>query len=543
MRSLPPTFRAALPLSGVLFLLATNACVIINADGDDGSESCVELDEVCPNLVCEAGHVVVDGCEICECAPATCEPGPAPDCVNAVFIEADCAWTCGTGTCFSDIDCGPGAVCVLPGAERPEGDPPEGGAAPEPAPAPEGTCVVVETVCFSDADCGGRFFCDFNADGGANGGDGGAAPPPPDGDRADPIPPQEQGFCRPRIVECFADSDCPAGEICQLPGGTADLVAPSGECVIPRPVSECESDAQCAAGETCVVDCVQDPNCPECDACFFVGTCVAPEVFCGSDAECAVDQFCDFSGAAERPACIDENGDNVCDDIVPQLGVCRPLEQTGACAAALCAPGTTCVETFTGEAVCLADEDRCESELDCAADETCNAGTEICLPPIGCDPATGEACLAVCSGFCVAAPVSCSSDVDCAEGEVCTFDAAIDGGARPIIAPQGTCQPAPPTCSADIECGRGETCVNGICEAPAPTGCETIRCVAGTSCVEDATGAGSCVADIGECASSEECPQGSTCNAGDVCNAPPDCVRGEACVDLCYGYCVATPTP
>lgn len=543
-------FISALPqtlsLAGILMLLAANACVIVNngdGDDDDDDDACVELDEVCPSLACDNGNVVVDGCAICECNEV-CDPGPAPECAFPVLLDEACRWTCGTGSCFADGDCGPGSICVFSDTTeetpRDQADPPEGGEAfPQ-----SGVCVVVDTRCVSDADCGQGFFCDF-----AN--DGGGAVPSPDsgddsvddsndndsGDRA--APPAPQGQCRVLPAQCFSDLDCRDGQTCEVPDVSNGLVAPGGVCV---DQSECESDVDCGSGETCAVECRSDPGCPLCDVCFPFGICIAVETRCFEDAGCAEGEFCDLTGGSGDRDCRDDNNDGLCDDGSDPVwpapdGVCRPLE-VDACASVRCAEGS-CIVTQNGP-VCVADDNRCVGDNECAEGTVCNAGTDVCLSPPDCDPAVG--CLAVCYGFCVDAPTTCFGDTDCAEGEVCVFDPTIDQGGtgeRPIIAPQGVCEPAPTTCAADTECGRGERCSNGQCTSTSVVGCEAIRCITGTECIEDAAGNGSCVASIGECASTEECPTGSTCNAGDVCNAPPDCERGQLCADVCYGYCVA----
>lgn len=541
MRAIPTPLRSILPLAGLLVLAATNACVIINGDGDDDDDQCVDLTEVCPNLSCEFGNVVVDGCAICECNTA-CDPGPAPECAFPVLIEEECRWECGAGECFFDEDCGPGFVCVKPGTETPDGDqadPPEGGDA---FPAPDGVCVAIQNGCFSDADCGDGFFCDFSGNGVDR-----EAPPPPDNGGAepepqpDPVPPPPEGQCLPLPTECFSDVDCPEGQVCEFPDFTNGLVAPGGVCVVPTPVSECEVDTDCAEGQVCAIECRSDPNCPECDVCLFFGTCVTPEQPCFADEECADGEFCDFGGAA-RP-CLDADGDGLCDDgndlIAPQ-GVCRPLEEPNPCAAVLCLEGTTCV-VENGEAKCIATEPLCAGDAECGEGLVCNAA-DICLPPPDCDPSLDRPCVDLCYGFCVAPVVSCFGDADCDRGEICVFDGGIDAGGganRPIIAPQGTCQPAPTTCDADVGCAEGEICLNGQCTIdPNTDPCATVRCSAGTTCQVNAAGNAECVPDAAVCASDADCANGGRCNAGiDVCNPPPDCQPGEACADVCFGFC------
>ncbi len=558
-----------LPLSGAVFLLAvTGGCIIINDGGDAGDEDCVELNDACPNLTCDTGNVVVDGCPICECAPV-CEPGPAPECANPILLD-DCTWTCGTSECFSDVDCGDGFFCSFTdGTIPPGGDVPEG--APDAAPvAPGGVCLPLEQPlgCFSDLDCGTGFFCDLTAAGGGSG--GGAsdpAPPPPDGGGAErPAPPQFEGFCAP-LNECFSDVDCAESEHCEFPGLPNGLVAIGGICV-DDVVSECSADEDCGEGFVCAVECGQDSNCPNCDVCLFVGTCVEVDRPCGSDAECDAGEFCDFN-TADRIACIDADNDGVCDtDPVPALGVCRASPVTGCevdtdcaegqicaltdqcvcdaqcrddgmggclpcecppaggvcidqpltpCATVRCNADTTCQVALDGTAACVPNEGQCASDAECAAGTHCNAGIDFCLPSPNC--VDGQNCIDLCYGFCVVDVVSCFDDAGCAADETCVFDPTIDGGAnRPIIAPQGTCQPRDPTLDP----------------------CAAVRCAQGTTCEVNAAGDAECVATVGTCASDNECPADTRCNAGaEVCNTSPDCVAGEPCIDVCFGFCVA----
>jgi hypothetical protein len=531
MRTTTTPFRSMLPLAGLLVLAATNACVIVNDDGDDDDE-CVDLTEVCPNLSCEFGNVVVDGCAICECNTA-CDPGPAPECAFPVLIEDECRWQCGAGQCFTDADCGPGFICVqsfeAPGGDQ--ADPSEAVAFP---PA-DGVCIPVQTGCVSDADCGEGFFCDFD------GAEGRAAPPPP-GDGSDeqqrPQPdPLPEGQCRPLPTTCFEDTDCPEGQICQQRGFANGLVAPGGVCIDPPPVSECEVDTDCDEGQVCAVECRSDPNCPACPVCFVVGTCVAAEQPCFSDDECAEGFFCDFSGAAARP-CFDADNDGRCDDasdLLPPAGICRPLEEPNPCAFVLCREGTTCV-VDNGQATCVADGSLCRSDDECDGGLVCNAA-DICLPPPDCDPAR-DLCLAVCYGVCVEPVRTCFADTDCDRGEICVFDD--DGGFnRRIIAPRGTCQPAPTPCRADDACAAGEICLDGACvEDPNANPCAIVRCRPGTTCRVNAAGNAECVPDAVVCMSDADCRDGGRCNAGiDVCNPPPDCQPDAPCPDVCFGFC------
>jgi hypothetical protein len=69
-------------------------------------------------------------------------------------------------------------------------------------------------------------------------------------------------------VDSCGDITCPSNSTCDDYG--------SGPfCVVNN---ECETDDECGDGGYCEVTCGQDPNCPMCDVCMAVGTCVYPIV-------------------------------------------------------------------------------------------------------------------------------------------------------------------------------------------------------------------------------------------------------------------------
>jgi hypothetical protein len=547
MTNMTPILRA-LPLAGLFLVASTSACVIITG-GDDGGggsdddDGCVDLTEFCPSLTCEFGNVVVDGCEICECQEA-CDAGQPPECAFPIFLEEECRWVCASGGCIDNEDCGDGFVCVLDGgssgggssgdANTPEGS---GDAA---APVRQGVCVPVEPEgCAFDEDCGEGFFCDLTGgrEGGApDGGPGDSGDAPDDsGDAQEPIPPPPRGQCVALPPPtCFSDLDCPDGTICQFPDVPNGLVAIGGICVEAPPVSECERNDQCPDGQVCEVECLPDPNCPVCDVCFFVGTCVEPDRACVVNEDCREGEFCDGAAAAARRPCLDVDGDGQCDDAIDLLpaGVCRPLDP---CADVVCPEGQRCVADL-GEAICVSTPTTCRGTEECAEGLVCNAA-DLCLPPPGCDPTAGL-CEAVCYGFCIEPVVFCFTQEDCADDEVCVFEGFVDPN-RPLIAPpSGTCQPAPTQCTTTDTCGEGQVCLEGACVDAPVDACATVRCEQGFGCQLDAAGNAECV-ELQTCVSTDECRDGRTCSVetGD-CFHDPACGAGQDCVALCYGYCI-----
>lgn len=543
MTNTSPMLRA-LPLAGLFLLSITNACVIITGgdDGGDGGsddDGCVDLSQVCPNLACEFGNVVVDGCEICECQEA-CVPGPPPECASPVFLDEECRWVCGNGGCIADEDCGPGFTCVFDGGRSGGGssgqDTPDG-RGDVAAPPPLGVCIPVEPIgCRADEECGEGFFCDFSvgvADGAAPDRDNDGEEPGDSGDAQAPSP-EPRGQCRPLPPECFSDLDCPDGQVCQFPDFANGLVAIGGVCIDAPPVSECASDDQCPDGLVCEVQCLPDPSCPMCDACFVFGTCVEPARPCFVNEDCREGEFCDAVTSAARRPCLDADGDGQCDDAVDPLpaGVCRVIDP---CADVVCPAGTVC-SADSGEATCVAMPTMCRGTEECADGLVCNAA-DVCLPPPDCDPMGGP-CAAVCYGFCVEPAVTCFTQEDCADDEVCVF-AGVTGPNRPLIAPpSGTCQPAPGGCDSNEECVDGQVCVDGACVEGPVDACANVRCRGGFACQLDAAGNADCV-ELPVCSSTSECAEGTTCSVelGD-CNSAPGCVDGQECPALCYGYCV-----
>jgi hypothetical protein len=269
----------------LLFALAVVAsCAIVNRGDTD--DDCFDLDDVCPNLVCDTGHRVVDGCEICECVDDGCGDvgAPPPACPQPQLLN--CAWTC--GACDESFDCPAGFSCQFVSADPvPPGG---GGAAPEPI--FEGRCIDDGSTCEQDSDCKGGdvctdglcfpvsecddandcpggvcdlrcesdpncpqcdicllvgtcrtqpcFFddecingvCVFATDDGG-GGEPGGDPDDGGGDNGDPAPPQRpQGECFTAGSPCSSDAECPGALICTTGSGVCD---PSPDCVPDEP--------------------------------------------------------------------------------------------------------------------------------------------------------------------------------------------------------------------------------------------------------------------------------------------------------------------
>ena len=545
------TVLKALPLAAALFTIAADgeACRIIVEDDDD-DEECVDLDEVCPSLACDNGNVQDDdGCAICECADGpSCDidAQPIPECANPIFDEVACAWSCGgDNQCFSDGDCGRGFFCQLSDCGRSD-DGSEGDC------AFSGVCVQIVSECFSDFDCGDGFRCELNG----GGSDGAAPPEDPNGDpdREEEAPSPPPGQCV-RVEEqgCFSDEECGFGRHCEFFSAPGGLVAQSGVCVDDAEVSECNFDGDCRDGQICEIRCGQDPNCPECDVCLVIGTCVSPSVPCSSDGDCRDGEVCSLdqnSGAPDARPCFDENGDGQCDDadfIQPPQGICIPVFVDDSCASDQdCAAGEVCA---------LRDADSCVCDASCRDDG--NGGCLPCTCPEG--------------GVCVPNETTtrCTQDADCGEGQACEIR---DGGDCGCVIdqdgetnclpcepqPSGVCVDVTTTCFSDLDCGSDEQCVyddgsvcpdgtacrpafaaQGTCQPLTTNPCAAVLCGPDSTCEVTADGEAACVVISDGCFSNEECAESLLCNAGELCLSPPGCdpANGLDCPAVCYGFC------
>ncbi len=388
-----------------------------------------------------------------------------PDCEgNFVCLENQCQWECfGGEECRSDYDCPADMVCefgpegfgqCVPGGEPlscyddmdcptgyfceinwddagywneldAEGSSHCGGAE---RCIPEGVCKPIEQPeeCYSDADCPDGMVCELavyegeetcieNPDGTVDCYGSGTS----DGCWIDEngeifcVEPPYPGVCVEATnpePECYVDSDCPEGMICEFPvflpqegdcirldDGTVECyeepVPYSGGICVPSPNPECSEDADCPEGMVCyLVRTPADPNypCNEDDPAlcetFVTGICEYPlpsSDFCTSNADCDEGFICEFQDVTEE--CIEyDDGSVECWSTTtdPATGSCWTDE----------AGEVVC--DFYG--VCVPDEPNpilpCETDDDCPTGSFCAAvdcasdpdtdcyGSNICLP-------------------------------------------------------------------------------------------------------------------------------------------------------------------
>ncbi len=259
-------------------------------------------------------------------APCECDCGDDEDCV-CLPCEAP-AGQCiplpdpPKSECYDDDDCAPGQVCEL--LESCGGFMPFDCDGDTDCIAPcemIGLCVdAPESECFEDADCDEGFVCEL----GSSCDD---CPCDYDGDSDVPCACActTIGYCvdkpiEPPVEDCFDDSECGQGMVCQLPDP-----------------EECWYDCDCGYGPD-NGDGEADPAVCYCEECY-VGQCVpAPLDGCVSDADCPEGQFCAWLG--------------IDDEEVPAVPGGQPL---GMCVDDAPMPSDTCVVSGCSGQICSAE--------------------------------------------------------------------------------------------------------------------------------------------------------------------------------------------
>ena len=371
----------------------------------------------------------------------------------------------GQVSCARDSDCGRGEVCEL------------GGAACDTPVCAQG-CHVAE-------DCGENQVCA----------------------RVECLTCPCPGACEdlPDEVACRADTDCDAGEVCELGGDS---------CNTPVCTPGCRNDEACGRGQRCeAVECL---TCPCADQCQTID--IRPD--CIRDADCGEGEVCEFGGAlCLQPVCVpgcradaDCAEGTLCTELecltCPCPSQCLPPDTNTGCRddtqcpdGEVCEPGSGCV----GANACVPG---CHSNDDCAQDEICNTDVFCftCPCPGSCEPTTGAG--------------DCRLDADCPDGQVC--EGAGDACATP------TCVPG---CRTADDCGPRQRCNQQFClTCPCPSVCED-------------TNTPDCRFDR-DCANGEVCvPGGANCDTPVCvpgCRNQRDCDRNQRCETV---ECLTCPCP
>jgi hypothetical protein len=528
--------------------------------------ACPNLDEVCPDVVCEDYAQNRDGCSICECegadtqgavcwdaadcsagqrcdvvnfcepAPSCADDGPCPDACYGRCVEAP-------SPCVNDADCPAGQICSFFANERPDSGDSDGGSsdpapgAPEPAPVASGVCL--------DPSCGGAdvllpecppgselFFKDEAC-----------APICLPVDRCRELLPEECSAARGcQLVDegCACEEqdvcDCASIERCVAIDDCSSL-----------PVDQCESNANCVlkaigdggggvGGGSPGEDqpeppCDCDPNQPDCSCDGGGGAPPPPDELvcvsrgfdgtCLSDADCNIDEICELSTVCGSGCTVDDDGEEHCfEECWTERGLCIPSART-------------CFELGPDE--CLADP-RCELADDAGVPCFCDDDDDNCAPCVSassCRPREG----------------ACLGDVDCTDGQHCEITEI--------------CPSCDPSSGNDIDC-LAPCFVEGSCVdgAPPPLPCDTdAECAIGSSCVPvvvcEACDQGSSDGDADPAPCESVCREEKLCLQTDpVCFSDSDCAATELCdfsqlgcgfpgglVPQCPGLCVARAAP
>ncbi len=299
----------------------------------------------------------------------------------------------------------------------------------------------------------------------------------------------------PSTAGCDSDSECAAGQSCQVVAGACQPSACS--CDVSTGLWQCTAD--CGEARACAPI---DPSPPT--------ACEGPDPSidgCDSAADCGVGEVCAPSGIrACRPSscgCDEDTGFWICTDDCGVYNSCQA------------APVSACDEPDPSV-------NGCDSDRDCDADESCVIDeSQVCRPSsCFCDESTGSwGCTRDCNTYNVCAPKpacpgedpsvnGCDSNRDCAAGEACVVDEGAgcrpsscfcdaDTGAWACTKDCGTynvCAPAPPQCPGEdpstLGCETNADCANrtDTCQV-VPNVCRPSSC----GCGED--GLWICTAD------------------------------------------------
>ncbi len=374
--------------------------------------------------------------------------------------------------------------------------------------------------CWDDSDCPAGYICDYLA-----------YPTDPNGDASstDPatgMPYWEGGVCIPMEVECYTDSDCPIYEMATPCEGsmycinyTCQFICDEGQ--------PCYSDDECPAGYTC--DFLSDPTDPNGgttstdpetgEPYWEGGVCVPMEIECYTDSDCPIYEMA--TPCEGNVYCIN----NTCQFICDEGQSCYSDDE--------CPAGQHC------EFIVYPD-DPTESPVDGSTDPDTGMWPEggVCV-----DDDPQEMCYDI-GGECF--PFYGQSDV-CPDG----WEAVdVFGFGEPLCGLGGfCCVPVDVECRTDADCydthpeGGNWQCINNQCEYW--NECDWFECQVDSDCGSS----GWC--ELWEyCDDAGFCCQGGSCRYDDpnACSANMDCAAGEVCVnglcqpdDTCACYEIYAP--
>lgn len=382
----------------------------------------------------------------------TCVPGTPQACPVPPPLEEGIECTPGEeGVCPGDATCPDSGSCPVEPSSNPQ---------PQCEDCTNGVCPSVEAGSGSEGGGGGEVgytptpspfftYVECPATGVCPGYGPDTSPSP-----APDCPPGAL-FC----PQCYADSDCDAGNKCSsgkcvdictgITCGAGEACDPnSGQCA-----SSCTSYSQCGAGQDCVSGvCTDTTNCSV-TGCADGQTCDTASgqcgTACGAYCSCGEGEECSNGACLPTPTPTPSDlppctlggcpGDLVCDPSTGQCGGecttstdCPEGEicpASGACVPPCGNSGITC----QGDLVCNLESGSCEEPCtagSCGSGLVCNVDTGMCGEP-------------------------CTTNAECSNGEVCDADS-------------GSCQP--PCTEEGVECQNGSVCnsTSGTCDPPQP---------------------------------------------------------------------------
>lgn len=331
--------------------------------------------------------------------------------------------------------------------------------------------------------------------------------------------------CPPVVPPCTADADCDDSNGCTTDACDVDAGTCSNEAACDE--DHCVTVSNAEDTVTVCVECLNDAECDDDDACNGAETCVTGT--CTDGTACVVDDGnecttdacdpatgCSNTNVADGTACADDGND--CTGDVCTAGACThdnaadglACDDTDACTG-----GDVCAE---GACVGTAIDGCCETDADCAAGDVCT--DNVCETPT---PA-------------------CTLNTDCDDENPCTDDTCTDGA---CVTTNNT---AP--CNDANACTNSDVCGGGVCAGTAvtcPTGqacnstgnCGPIVCTSNTDCNDNK----GCTADVCNLASGncEYTNVDAACNDGNFCSGTWDCDPTNE--DANANGCVSTGNP
>lgn len=441
------------------------------------------------------------------------------------------------GSCVSDLDCSRGYICLNDSCDQLACD----------GLGDCGTGQICISATNGDSYCSG-LECDPTANTGCDPGEScadglclpGGVADPCDGVACLGTDTCLDGVCQPVGPGCTDDTQCAAGETCNVETGAC---APAGTITTGEACAACEDATECpagwscstiATGKACLPPCTSNNDCATGWSCQTVDPTAGSMACAPAGYKC---QGCITDGCPAGQTCNTINGQ--CYAPQSTCGTCQYDWECGSNGA--------CVKTSDGPRVCM---ERCSGGTACAADTTCQMDPDDAVEV--CKGACEEAGLP-CDGQCQGATpfcknelcVQCTDDTHCSDGGTCDMNGFCTGcgGEQPYYW-DGACV----QCLEDSHCAEGTICNQ-----------QTHACGAEDDvCAQCSDPYPACASVGGEfycvqCNQDSDCGLGGTCNTAtysceggtvtptDACTSDADCDPGLTGYDLACdtgsGYC------